>query len=282
MKTARIWIVGIILIIMSGCRTDAGHHQMRMYDLEKGHILSEDQAVDRLQKVRIVLVGEHHNNGEHHNAQVQIIRTLHRSGKKVAIGLEMFRRGSQQALDQWVAGKLDEDRFKPIFMENWSYGWILYRPIFQYARQNRLPMVGLNVPRNITSQVAYHGFASLSRDQKGALEGITCNVTPEYREFVKKAHGAHGHGGMDFNRFCEAQLVWDSAMAMHAVDYLKQHSDTVMVILAGSGHARKLGIPTQLHKRIDWPYVVVLPETKGIFDATRLTIQDADYILLTN
>ena len=271
-----------MLLSILNCQTSAGHGQLQFYDLNQRQTLSENQAVGQMDRVRIVLVGEHHNNNDHHRAQLQMIQALHRLGKKVVVGMEMFRQESQRPLDQWVAGQMDEAQFKPIFMDNWSYGWPLYRPIFEYARDNRIPMVGLNVPRRVTAQVAYHGFASLSREQKGPLEGITCNVTPEYRDFVEKAYGAHGHGKMDFTKFCEAQLVWDTAMAMYAIDYLERNPDYVMVVLAGSGHARKLGIPTQLEKRNAWPYAVVLPETKGVFDAKRLTAQDADYILLSN
>lgn len=272
------WIC--LLILMTGCRTSADADKRVWYDLQGQEALSKDQALLRLNKARIVLVGEHHNNRRHHQVQLEVIRTLHKAGYKVAVGMEMFRRDSQSALDQWVAGKMEENQFEPIFMDNWTYGWPLYRPIFEYAQKNHIAMVGLNVPRKVTAQVAYHGFASLNPEQKGSLEGITCNVTPAYRDFVTRAYGAHGHGQMEFNRFCEAQLVWDTAMAMHAIDYLERHPDEVMVLLAGSGHARKLGIPAQLAKINTWPYAVVLPETKDVFETGTVTVQDADYLFL--
>jgi uncharacterized iron-regulated protein len=253
---------------------------LAVYDLEGEQLLSDSQALQRLQRARIVLVGEHHNNADHHLAQLQVIQALHRAGRKVAIGMEMFRRDSQPALNQWTSGQMEEQRFMEVFNDNWTFGWKLYRPILVYARDNGIPVVGLNVPRNLTLQVAYHGFQSLSSEQKGSLEGIVCDVTPEYRDFVQRAYGAHGHGGMKFEQFCEAQLVWDSAMALNAIDYLKQNDERIMVVVAGSGHARKLGIPTQLAKRSTLPYIVVLPETKGIYEKRFLTDQDADLILL--
>ncbi len=279
MKINQVWAFGLLMIIMTSCQGRTESESMQLYDLSRQQLLSEGQAVERLARVRIVLVGELHDNARHHLAQLQVIQALHRTGHKVAIGLEMFRYDSQKELDLWVTGELDEKQFKPIYLDNWNFDWRLYRPIFEYARQNRIPMTGLNVSRKVTAQVAYHGFTSLSPDQKGSLEGITCNVTPTYRDFVKEAYGAHGHGGMSFERFCEAQLVWDTAMAMHAVDFLTHDPDTIMVILAGSGHARKLGIPTQLEQLNSWPYAVVLPETKGLFDAKHVSTQDADYIL---
>ncbi|MGD9366008.1 MAG: ChaN family lipoprotein [Desulfobacteraceae bacterium] len=274
----------LILILASAaplaCKTATASHEVRLYDLEQQAILSQTRALLKLKRASIVLVGEHHNNVDHHLAQLKVIQLLHNTGRKVAIGLEMFRQDSQQALDQWIAGRMSEDQFKPIYLDNWNFGWELYGPIFTYAMEHDIPMVGLNVSRKITAQVAYHGFESLSEAQKGTLEGITCNVTAEYRDFIRNGYRAHGHGNMNFNRFCEAQLVWDTAMAVNAIDYLKHHPDTVLVILAGSGHARKLGIPSQLDKRTAKPYVVVLPETRGIFDADTTTTKDADFILL--
>ena len=277
----------ILMAVLAGwalvaCKTPKAATQdaVRLFDLKQHEIVSDGEAIQRLQAVRIVLVGEHHNNAAHHQAQLKVIQSLHEAGRRVAVGLEMFRHDSQADLDQWILGRTSESRFKPIYLKNWNFGWDLYSPIFKYAKENRIPMVGLNVSRSITGLVASKGFESLSKAQKGALEGITCEVTPQYRNFIGKAYGAHGHGHMNFDRFCEAQLVWDTAMAVYAIDYLEQRPDTTMVLLAGSGHARKLGIPFQIAKRAPWDHVVVMPETKGVFDVDSLTVGDADYILL--
>lgn len=254
--------------------------EMRLFDLAQGKPVSEARALDRLGGMRIVLVGEHHNNAEHHRAQLQIIRALHQTGRKVAVGLEMFRSDSRTDLDRWVTGRIDEARFKPIYLDNWNYPWELYRPIFEYARGEKIALVGLNVSREITAQVALHGFGSLTSTQKGNLEGITCDVSKEYMNYIRRAYGTHSHGRMNFDRFCEAQLVWDTAMAIHAIAYAQDNPDTILVILAGSGHARKPGIPAQIAERKSWPVTVLLPTTAGIFDAAHVSSQDADYLIL--
>jgi len=273
-------ITALAAIVLAGWLAPAKARELRLFDLAGQKVLSGTAALERLRGVRFVLVGEHHDRADHHRAQLEVIEALQQSGRKVAVGLEMFRRDSQADLDRWVAGETSEDRFKPIYLDNWNFGWDLYRPIFDYARREKIPMTGLNVSSNLTAQVAFHGFESLNADQRGSLEGITCNVTAQYRDFVRRAYGAHGHGQMDFGHFCEAQLVWDTAMALNAIDYLQHHPDTVLVILAGSGHARKLGIPAQLAKRTTWPVVVLLPETAGIFDPEHTSAQDADFLIL--
>jgi len=271
----------VVMVLIGWCVAAAGS-ELRLLDLATGKILSGDRATARLSAAQFVLVGEFHDDAEHHRAELEVIRSLHRTGRSVAVGLEMFRRNSQADLDRWVDGSIDETRFKSIYLDNWNFKWTLYRPIFDYARRNKIPMIGLNVPPSVTAQVAFHGFDSLSARQKGDLRGITCNVTSEYRDFIQQAYGAHAHGEMDFDNFCEAQLVWDTAMAVNSIAYAERHPETVLVILAGSGHARKMGIPTQIAKRSSRPFLVLLPLTPGVFDAENVTVQDADYLIVND
>jgi uncharacterized iron-regulated protein len=270
----------VLLLLLTGCPAMLGQETLRLYDLSSGRVVGGPEAVARLKQARIVLVGEHHADARHHHAQLALIRTLDQAGAPLAIGLEMFRRQSQADLDRWVDGQMEESRFIPIFLDHWNFDWDLYRPIFIYARDHRIPMIGLNVDKGLTRQVARQGYDSLSETQKATLGPLTCDVTPQYRAYIRDAFGAHAHGGMDFDRFCQAQLVWDTAMAVNALAYLHQNPETVMVLLAGSGHAQKQGIPAQLAKRAPWPVTVVLPQTPGIIDSKSVSSADADLLIL--
>lgn len=273
-------VVLVVLLLTTACREPAANSVLNLYDLEKQRSVTGPDALTAMQDARLVLVGEQHTDPAHHAAQLKVIRALDDQAIPVSIGLEMFRKDQQVALDNWVSGKIDETDFETIYLDNWNYPWQLYRGIFIYARDRKIPMVGLNVPKGITRQVARQGFASLSDAQRGELEGVTCNITREYRDFIRSAFGAHGHGNMDFIRFCEAQLVWDTAMAINAVNHLKQHPDRVMVLLAGSGHARKMGIPYQVNSRSTMRFVSLLPYTAEIFDPDTLSAADADFIIM--
>ena len=81
----------------------------------------------------------------------------------VAIALEMIRKDYQPVLDRWVAGDLAIAEMYGEYKKNWGM-WPRYRPIFEYARDEKIPMVGLNLPREITGQVAKGGFRSLTED----------------------------------------------------------------------------------------------------------------------
>ena len=268
------------LLLTGNCRESSQAGPLKLYDLQTRQTIAGTQAMDALKSVRLVIVGEHHTDRSHHKTQLQVIRTLNAQPVPLSIGLEMFRKDSQNALDRWVAGELSETEFEKIYLDNWNFAWSLYREIFIFAREEKIPLVGLNVSREITRQVAQQGFSSLSESQRGELDGVTCNVTREYRDFIRSAFGAHGHGNMDFIRFCEAQLVWDTAMAINSLNHLEQHPDRVMVLLAGSGHARKMGIPNQIKSRLPVPFTVLLPHTPDIFEPATLTSADADFIIM--
>ncbi|UCF92860.1 MAG: ChaN family lipoprotein [Desulfobacterales bacterium] len=251
-----------------------------VFDVARGQKILLSEALPLLKATRVILVGEHHGNQSHHRAQLRVVQALVQAGVRVAIGLEMFRRDSQEALDRWVAGETEEAAFQKIYYDNWNFPWPAYSPFFEYARRRQIPMIGLNISRAITQQVAQEGFESLSPAQKGQLSEVVCRVDQEYMQYIKNAFGSHAHGQLNFNYFCEAQMVWDNVMAVNALAYLKTHPETVVVILTGTGHARKGAIPRQIRQRSDVPYAVILPETPGIIEATTVSLNDADFILL--
>jgi hypothetical protein len=73
-------------------------------DTRTGDFLSPVELASRLSDKRIVLVGESHINMDFHLAQLRVIEELHRAGRPVAIGLEMYPYTSQEYLDRWVEG----------------------------------------------------------------------------------------------------------------------------------------------------------------------------------
>ena len=253
---------------------------LRLYDINQGREISLSEAIPKLKKNRIVLVGEHHNNKNHHEAQLIIIRALEESGARVAVGLEMFRTDSQQALDRWIAGDMDESEFKKIYFNNWGYPWSDYGMIFDYAREEKIPLIGLNVPMEIPRQVAQEGFQSLDKGQRAKLSNITCRVDKAYMDYIKKAFGAHAHGDLNFTYFCEAQLVWDNVMAINVLEYLQKNPDAMVVVLTGTGHAQKDAMPRQIRRRSQLAHTVILPEVKGIIDPATIDKQEADFLIL--
>lgn len=244
----------------------------------EGTVVSFEEMIDDFTDVPLVFVGELHNHPGHHRAQLRVIRALAESGRPVSIGLEMFHDGHQEELDAWVEGSLGVEDFIDAYDHNWSSPWPLYRDIFLFARERGLPMVALNASPDLTTLVAARGFASLSPEQLARLPGASCNVDREYEEFIRRALGEHAYGGSSFRHFCEAQMVWDTTMAWKVVDYLEKHPGTTMVVLAGSGHSWRRGIPEQVRRRSGLPFRILLPEVGEHLSRENASREDTDYL----
>ena len=239
------------------------------------------EMIKDIRKVNLIFVGEFHDRSSHHQAQLDIIKALDQSGVPVAIGLEMFRAGSQRELDRWVEGSSGENEFMKVYQANWTLPWPLYKDIFLYARQRRIPMIGLNVPDEITRKVSLQGFSSLgSEDLKHLPPGISCDIDEGYMTFIQRAYSSHRTEGKSFVHFCEAQMVWDKTMAWNLVEFLKRNPQRTIVVLAGTGHSWKRGIPEQVARLSGPPSSVILPEVTGLIDPKAVHSFDADYILL--
>lgn len=265
------------LALLAGCQ-DGG--VVRLADRAA---IPFDQMVAGAAKSRVIVVGESHDNRAHHDLQLKIIRTLHEGGTVLAVGLEMFRAENQELLDKWWRWGMSTEQFEALYRENWGMPWILYRDIFLYSRQKRIPLVGLNVPREVIAKVAREGYGSLTESERKKLPpGLTCTVDEAYRSFIRKTFAAHAHGsGRSFENFCEAQMVWDTAMAIYALEYLDKNPAGRMVILAGSVHAWKRAIPRQLATlRPGMTVSVILPAPDGTEGKGALTAEDADYLVL--
>lgn len=249
--------------------------------LSDRQLIAFSQMMADVEKAKIVLIGESHDNKRHHDIQLEVIRALHAKKVPMAIGLEMFQTVSQRQLDDWVAGKFTEEEFQRIYQQNWSIEWPMYREIFLFARDNHIPLIALNIPMEIMTKVARYGFASLSsHDKKDLPPEVSCELNTDYTAFLKKSYTeiqSHAMNESQFLYFCEAQSLRNNGMAWHVSRYLKQHPAETVVILTGILHAVKTGIPNHLEQYGLASFRVVLPELPE-FESRDALAKETDYL----
>ena len=214
-----------------------------------------NRLMDRLGEARVVYVGESHDDYSHHLLQLQIIQALHAQHPNLVIGLEMFPATVQPVLDDYIQGVLtDEAEFvhRSGYHEVWGYDYRLYRDIFTYARRNAVPLIGLNLPRNVPGTV----FRTGSTD---ALDETDQHLLPTSRSLTLPGYGRRLDPYFEMHQnmptagragFIQAQAIWDETMAENIGRYLKEHPTASMVVLAGTGHVNKLNaIPPRVSRR---------------------------------
>lgn len=231
----------------------------------------------------LVLIGEVHDKPAVHDLQLSIIRSLQKKKQPMAIGLEVMQSDSQQQLDDWVSGKMTEEQFQPVFAQNWTYDWRLYRDIFIFARDNKIPLIALNVPREIVKKVSRQGYKALSEEEiKSLPPGTNADLDNTHTAFLKRAFQPlfkSVSNGRVFEYFCEAQTLRNSSMAMTVAQYVKRHPKTKIVVLAGIWHAVKNAIPEQLDRNGNrMSSVVIMPEIQE-FSGGNATADVVDYLV---
>jgi uncharacterized iron-regulated protein len=211
----------------------------------------------------VVLLGEQHDNEDHHRWQLQMLAALHAQRPNMVIGFEMFPRRVQPVLDQWVAGSLSTQDFlkQTDWDKVWSFPPHLYLPLFEFARINKIPMRALNVDKTLTRRVAEAGWEKVPEEAREGI-GRPAPAHPDYLLFLRDIYRMHdkkpGTQGnqkqkstdADFKRFVESQLTWDRAMAEALsleTSPAGSKNPTLVVGIMGSGHIRYgHGVPHQL------------------------------------
>lgn len=235
---------------------------LRMQDRQ---VLDNSEVIKFLNHQQVVLLGEHHDNADHHRWQLQVIAGMYALHQDLAIGFEMFPREVQPVLDKWVAGELSEAEFldQSNWYGNWSFDPALYMPIFNFARINHIPMIALNVNRSLFNEVQRKGWDAVPVDQR---QGITDPAPPQrdYLEmlaesFVQHHSGPGGHHEKKMNdfsvdekkafqHFVEGQQLWDRAMAQGIAAAATRSKQAPLIVgIMGTGHVMNgFGVPHQL------------------------------------
>ena len=180
------------------------------------------RMLEELIEADIIFIGEAHDIKRHHDLQMQIINALFDKKADLSIGLEMFQSSYQDELDRWVHGYSNHEEFLRVYYRNWDISWLLYKDIFVFSKKERIPMVGLNISRKITSKISKEGFESLTDDELYELpKGISCDIDKKYREHIRRIYETHDKEDKEFENFCEAQVIWDNVMALNLLQYKK-------------------------------------------------------------
>ena len=238
-----------------------------------------ETLIPTLADKRVVLIGETHDRFDHHLTQLEIIRGLHAVHPKMAIGMEAFQQPFQGHLDDYVAGELSERELlrETEYYQRWRFDFRLYEPILRHAREQRLPLIALNLPFELTRKVGQRGIDGLSAEERAGIPEEIDRSDSAYQSRLEKIFEQHPQSDrQSFEHFLEVQLLWDEGMAQRAANYLESHPEHTLVILAGSGHlAYGSGIPRRLVRRIPVSAAVVLNDWEG-----ELGPEIADFVLL--
>jgi uncharacterized iron-regulated protein len=256
-------LLPVLLLFVGGCARPAkvewespverAHPLVgRVWDVSATAFISEATLNARLTGSRFVMLGERHDNPDHHALQAKLVRALVEAGRRPAVGFEMLSTDDAPALARYLA-RSPKDAAGLGDAVNWSRSgwpeWRLYQPIAQAALDGSLPIVATNLSRPATDAVRRNGLQGLGPALTTQLK--LAEPSPETRSVmareIRESHCGQAPESM-IDRMVDIQWARDARMA---ASLTRGGSRDDAVLVAGAGHARRdRGVPVHIARQV--------------------------------
>jgi len=244
----------------------------------KGKKVSYKKMIKQLAKKDIVLFGEFHNNAIAHWLELAVAKDLSET-RDLIFGAEMFEADNQQALDDYLAGKITAKGLDST-ARLWSNYKTDYAPIVNFAKEKNAPFIATNIPRRYASLVSKKGFEALdtlSAMEKTWLAPLPMDYDATLPGYVKMVEMMGGHGGVNMPK---AQASKDATMAYFILQNFKP--GWLFIHYNGSFHSENYdGINWYLKKKQpDLKYgTITTVSQKNIHELLAENTGKADFII---
>jgi uncharacterized iron-regulated protein len=245
--------------------------------------------LDAVAEAHYMLLGEKHDNADHHRLQAWIVESLVRRGRAPAVVFEMLAEDQVPALAAHLA-KRPDDAAGIGDAVGWAEtgwpGWALYEPIAAAALGAGGPILTGNLSRPSVRAIARDGIASLGAERIAALgldQALEPALAARLRQDIVESHCSQLPESM-IGPMAAAQTAKDAQMA----DALHHGSGLAglrngAVLIAGAGHARSdLGVPWYLRRVARGERIVsigLIEVTAGLTDPAAYASRfDADHV----
>ncbi|MBD1573784.1 hypothetical protein HC725_10970 [Vibrio sp. S17_S38] len=201
-----------------------------------GQVISLNSFAEQAQKADVILVGEWHTHSGVHRFQTQLLQTLIKQPRDVALSMEQFSRDKQAVVDEYVRGEIGEQAL--INNGNaWPNYESDYRPLVELAKSNHIDIIASNAPKVMVQCIAKQGLSYLDNQTQDRRALVAKNIstadTPYKQKFMSSMH--HGNADQNEKQYA-AQATWDETMAESIVDYLAQYPTKQVMHIAGMFH----------------------------------------------
>ncbi len=206
--------------------------------MRDARFVDEREMLGALPGVGYVLLGEKHDNPDHHALQARVLKGLVDAGAKPVVAFEMFDVEKQAAIDEARRGA-PRDASRIASAVDWEHSgwpsWSFYAPIAQIALDADLPIVAAGL-----SAAKMRAMMKPSAD--GAPSDLDDGVplTPEQRvslsDELRASHCGHLPEAM-LPVMIRMQRARDAAMAK-ALAANVDDAHPKGVLIAGTGHTR--------------------------------------------
>lgn len=199
----------------------------------KGKKVTYKKMINQLAEKDVVLFGEFHNNPISHWLELSVAKDLAEK-KAITFGAEMFEADNQQALNDYLTGKITAKGLDSV-ARLWSNYKTDYAPLVNFAKEKNAPFIATNIPRKYAALVSKKGFEALdtipaiAKTWMAPLPMDYDSTLPGYVNMMKMMSG-HGSSNMP-----KAQATKDATMAHFILQNLRP--DIIFLHFNGAYHS---------------------------------------------
>jgi uncharacterized iron-regulated protein len=219
-----------------------------IWDIAAGQSISRDTFLERLAANAFVLLGDKHDNPDHHRLQARILTGLVARSRRPAVAFEPMTVDRSEALARVLASPspTPERVIDAVARREQSWPWPLYAPVIAEALRAGLPIVAADLDPTWVRVLQAHGIAGLDPLLSARLGLVDARLPPAGRarlaDEIRQSHCGYATDAM-VERMIEAQQARDAHLARALLD----HAADGAVLIAGNGHVRRdVGVPLYL------------------------------------
>jgi uncharacterized iron-regulated protein len=163
----------------------------KIWDMNSRSFIDEATLLARIAKANVLLLGETHDNPQHHDLQLKLLNARIESGARPALLMEQLDAEGQPALDKALAGSDRDATLKAVTGLIKFTDWNFYRPFLVTAVDNKLPVIAANISSRQLQPVIWQGFAAYDAAalKRMAVEEVWSESRQNY--MLRHIGGAH-------------------------------------------------------------------------------------------
>ena len=200
----------------------------RVWDARAERYVAPEQLFERAAKTRHVLLGETHDNADHHRLQLRILEALAARGQTRVLAMEQLDTDRQAAIDAARAAGADAERLADAAQfERKGWNWPLYKPLVEFALAHGWPLAAANLSRSDARAV-------VADPARSRLPPPAPALLAAFERDIIDGHCGAAPPAARLAGMVEAQRARDARMAE-----VLAAQPTGTVLIAGIGHARR-------------------------------------------
>ena len=228
----------------------------RIWDSQRGQFVTDAELWDTILESSYVLLGEKHDNPDHHALQLRILQALISVDNVDKLTMEMLDSTASENLDAFLETPFESEEALKNFL-NWDdqgWSWAYYGALIQAAHRAGVPVTAGNLAAETVMQI----YSSPTATEIEAV--LDAEVMSRLLADIDESHcGLLPES--QFPPMVRVQQTRDNTMARSLLlDEEKNHG--LAVLITGNYHARKdLGVPNYLiaqHPELEWSDILSL------------------------